>query len=496
MSRTDRNENNSDSSDNRLRQLGYKPTLERSLKFLDNFGIAFCYMSPVVGVYSLFGYGLSTGGPAFFWTLPIVALGQILVALIFAEVASSYPLSGSLYHWAKMLRGPRYGWLAGWIYGCALLTSIAAIDYAGAPYVAQTLGIDPKPNSIYLITFMMLIAHTAFNVFGVRVAAKITDLGVYVEVAATLVLALVLFANGTTQPVSVLFDTAGVQGNGPYLPCFLAAMLAPIWVLFGFESAGSVAEEVVDATNKVPRAIIYSLVGAVFVTALIYLALILSAPSMSAAMKDPAKTIAIIFEARIGRTMMLIFMALVSFAFFSCSTAIQAVSARLVFAYARDGMIPFSHLLSRVSGKHKAPIPALILTGIVGIVTVVLTQINIGEVNANALLMSYSTLGIYLSFQMVVLAYLYAKLKGWKPVGGFTLGKWGNVSASIALCYGVLSIIDLAWPRPLDKIAGWFPLLSVVIIVLSGLAFRCISSTDDSAKIEQAIERVPEMEGE
>src|ERR1700694_2631200 len=106
-----------DKDDALLARLGYKPDLQRTLSLFANFGIAFCYISPVVGVYSLFGYGLATAGPAFVWSIPIVALGQLFVALVFAEVGSAFPLAGALYQWGKQLLGPRYGWMVGWIYG-------------------------------------------------------------------------------------------------------------------------------------------------------------------------------------------------------------------------------------------------------------------------------------------------------------------------------------------------------------------------------------------
>src|SRR6185436_4967497 len=111
----------------RLQGLGYAQELKRTLGFFASFGIAFCYVSPVVGVYTLFGYGLSTGGPAFVWGLPIVVGGQALVVLVFSEVAATYPLAGALYQWARRLVGPRYGWFVGWLYGWALIVTIAAV---------------------------------------------------------------------------------------------------------------------------------------------------------------------------------------------------------------------------------------------------------------------------------------------------------------------------------------------------------------------------------
>jgi amino acid transporter len=455
-------------SDALLEKLGYRQDLERTLSFFANFGIAFCYISPVVGVYSLFGYGLATAGPAFVFGIPIVAVGQLLVALVFAEVGSAYPIAGALYQWGKLLVGPRYGWMVGWIYGWALLITIAAVDYAGAPYVASLLGVDPLPRTLSMIALGLLALHTAFNVIGVRASALVTNLGVVGEVTATVVIAAFLIAQGLPQKAGVLFETGGVASGMEYAPAFLAAMLSPVWVFYGFESAGDVAEEVVDAERRVPRAIVSSLVGAVVVTAFLMVTLVLAAPSLPEAMKDPARTIPVIFEARLGPALSSVMLVLVVFAYFSCATAIQAACARLVFAYARDGAIPGSSSLSRVSERTHAPTHALIFTGAIALLTTLCTAIDVGSVNANAVIVAYASVGIYVSFQMVVAGYLMSRLKGWRGEGPFSLGRWGRLIAALALAYGVSMTVNLAWPRPIDKAAGWFPLASAVLIVGAG----------------------------
>ena len=71
--------------DAQLRSLGIKPELRRTLGFLSNFAIAFSFISVSTGTYGNFGVGLSQAGPAFFWSWPIVILGQLVVALVFAE---------------------------------------------------------------------------------------------------------------------------------------------------------------------------------------------------------------------------------------------------------------------------------------------------------------------------------------------------------------------------------------------------------------------------
>ena len=94
----------------RLAALGYKQELSRVLSFFDNFSVAFSYLSPMVGIYSLYVIGLGAGGPRYIWTIPIVVGLMTLVALVFGELSSEYPLSGALYQYGKFNVGPRYGW--------------------------------------------------------------------------------------------------------------------------------------------------------------------------------------------------------------------------------------------------------------------------------------------------------------------------------------------------------------------------------------------------
>ena len=109
-----------------LAEFGYKQQLTRALGLWSNFSLGFTYLSPVVGVYTLFAFGLATAGPAFIWTIPLVVAGQMLVVLTFGEIASRYPIAGGIYQWSKQLLGDRFAWFAGWYYAWALLVTVAA----------------------------------------------------------------------------------------------------------------------------------------------------------------------------------------------------------------------------------------------------------------------------------------------------------------------------------------------------------------------------------
>jgi amino acid transporter len=461
--------------DEELQRLGYVPELRRTLHLLASFSIAFSYISPVVGVYTLFGYGLATGGPAFVWGLPVVVLGQLLVVLVFCELAVSYPLAGALYQWARRLLGPRYGWFVGWIYGWALVITIAAIDLGAAPYLAQLLGLEATRSTSVLLASLLLAIHTAINWEGVRGTAFITTLGLATEVIATVAIAGALLLHPghavTLQPLATLFSretTGGTAGGG----ALLAASLAMAWIFFGFESAADVAEEVVDPGRQVPRAMILSLLGAAAVTLLLVVALVLSAPDLAQAAADPATTIPYILEAHLGPTLLRGLLVLLMFAFLSCAGAAQAAAARLLFSYARDGMLPGSSWLKRVSEAHKVPANAILFTAGAALVVVAASCLDVGNVNVNALVVSYAVVGIYLSFQAVVAARILAGARGFRPKhapGQFSLGRWSTPVSVGALLYGVAMIVNLCWPRPADAMSSWLTLCAALAIVVPGL---------------------------
>ena len=84
-------------------------------------------------------------------------------------------------------------------------------------------------------------------------------MGVFAEMAGAVVLIVLLAAQARRGP-GVVLETQG-QGDGlpmGYLGPFLAAALMPSFVMYGFDTAGSLAEETDDPRRRAPRAILGS----------------------------------------------------------------------------------------------------------------------------------------------------------------------------------------------------------------------------------------------
>jgi amino acid transporter len=76
-----------------LARFGHPQELRRALGVYSSFAVAFSYISPSTGIFTLFILGIGLAGPAFIWSWPIVVVGQLLVGLNFAEVSSHFPVA-------------------------------------------------------------------------------------------------------------------------------------------------------------------------------------------------------------------------------------------------------------------------------------------------------------------------------------------------------------------------------------------------------------------
>src|SRR6516162_11269936 len=238
-----------DSAD--LARFGYKQELKRSLGLFSSFAVAFSYISPSTGIFTLFALGLTTIGGVFIWTWPVVALGQFFVALNFAEVSSHYPIAGSVFQWTKYLSSRTYSWFTGWIYlfaGILTVTAVVAtLPLALIPALNglgwHSLGAGSSTTLLHtelVIALITLVVITVLNIYGVRLVALINNTGVVFEIHGMFVFALILAIFHNHQGFHVVTNSVGIPVNGS---TFLAAMFMSLFVIYGFDTASTLAEE-------------------------------------------------------------------------------------------------------------------------------------------------------------------------------------------------------------------------------------------------------------
>jgi len=448
--------------------------LKREFTFRSTFSLAFAFISPIIGLYTIFALALSTAGPAFWMGFAVVLGGQLLVALVLAELASVWPLAGGLYKWTQRLSGARVGWAAGWAYIWTLIVLVTAQCYAAAPFLASLLGSDaPGTGALILLSGAILLLATGVNWLGPRALKLFVALSISAEIVGSVVIGTILLLFFRELPISSVFGGAG--GTGVALAPMLGAVALIGWSFIGFESAGDIAEEVEEPERAVPKALVLSLVVVALIVMYAALGLILAVPDLGAAIAGgTADPISDTITAALGAGVATPLFVMVVLAFVAGIAAVQAAVSRVIFSLARDGELPAAGTLSRLSGPDNLPRNAL---GTSAVAAAVFLLVTLSE-NAYATLLAMATVGFYISFAFPVMSALRTRLRGtWTP-GVWNIGRLGFAVNVVAAGWLTFEIINIAWPRLPDS--AWYvnygAVMVIALVAVSGVVVRALIS--------------------
>ncbi|MFD3929642.1 APC family permease [Streptomyces sp. NPDC058614] len=475
--------------DSELAEFGYKPELKRTLGNFHTFAAGISYISILTGTFQLFYFGYGTGGPAYWWSWPMVFIGQFMVALCFAELAARYPVAGSVYNWSKKVGNPHIGWLAGWTMLLASIVSIAAVALAYQLTLPQISSVfqfvgdgtgkyDVATNAV-LLASVLIVFTTLVNALGVKLMARINTAGVFIELIATVVL-IILFAVHITRGPQVVMETNGTGEGVPggYFGAFLIASLASAYVMYGFDTAASLGEESVDPSRNAPRAILRAIIASFVLGGLVLLFALMSVSNLKGEQLSTDGLQYIVLDV-LGEDAGKAMLWCVFIAVTVCALAVHTAAIRLAFAMARDNNLPASSKLAKVNPRFQTPVlPAVII----GILALAILVVNIRQPQIFTVVTSIGIIMIYLAYLGVTVPMLVARLRGqWQPAGDgkFSLGRWGLPVNILAVLWGTAMTINLLWPRaavynatpPFHWYLKWGALLFVGIVMGGGFAY-------------------------
>jgi len=456
--------------DSLLEEYGYKQELDRDLRFWTTWAIGFAFVSPIVGLYTIVALGVTTAGPAWIWSIPLVALGQMTLALVYAQLAARWPIAGGIYQWSRRLIGPKYGWWAGWVYMWALVLIVSGVTYAGGGFFGDLIGVSHTSHlSNVLLGLALLAIITLINAVGLKLLKYAILIGIGAELIGSVAVGIALLLVARHQPASVLVDTSATPGGVAFLPAFIAAVAFAGWAFLGFDACGSVAEETRNPRKAVPKAIVLSIIPVVAVEILSAVALMLATPDMKAlvsgAVADP---VAYAVVGGLGQWAEKPFLAVVVIGFLACALAVQATAVRVVFSFSRDSMVPGAGLWRRVSGQNGIPVNAVLLVA-------ALAALAFLYANALDVLVTFSTGAYFVGFLCPVAALLYVRLRGrWTPhPDGPYRGLFGLAVTVVAFVWALAEGINIAWPRSSGGpwYQTWAVLLGMAIFVAVGAVY-------------------------
>ncbi|HET7029437.1 MAG TPA: amino acid permease [Candidatus Limnocylindrales bacterium] len=473
--------------DRELRSFGYEPQLNRSMGLFSSLSISISCMCITAGIFTVYAYSLGTVGPAFIWTWPIVALGQIIVALVLADLAGRMPLSGYAFQWTSRLVNSHYGWFTGWAGLMAFTPGFTGLNLGLSPILLNRLGIGIDATSIMVTTILLTLSQLLINLAGVRIASRINNIAAYTaELGLSVVLTVILLVVGfVTNPVqSVSFLTTSSVTDGGFLTAFLLSGLLGIWVLTGFEGAADLAEETQGARRNVPKAVVTSLILAVVIGFFMLIALTINIRNLGET-TGAAVPIANVLEGALGSTGAIIFEAVAMVALYAGGLANMAASSRLIFSLSRDRMLPRSQALASVSRRTGSPSGALLLAAGLSIALVVIGSTIATQ--AMSLIVGMASVGYYAVYALTILGAILAARRGLlKARSSFDLGSWAVPIRWIALIWSLLVIAVLTIPTANQQtalMAGGFFVIAIVwyVAVLRGRLVRGQAGVPDAA---------------
>lgn len=192
-------------------------------------------VSPVVGLYAIMGVQTAVTGGGWFPALALCLVMQLLVATVYAELASQFPIAGGAYKWAHQLGGPATGQFAGVIYVSSTIAMLTTTAYTGGIWLAIFFG-SSSENGLTLVLWgaVFLMLCMGLNVARVQIFKMTLSMGVYAEIVGSFGVALLLFLffeNMNCPNCSGIWEPAPPQDRYP--------PSSPPWPLRAGLSSGS-----------------------------------------------------------------------------------------------------------------------------------------------------------------------------------------------------------------------------------------------------------------
>ena len=446
-----------------LNEFGYAQELLREMGGFSNFAISFSIISILTGAVTLYGVGLNAGGPIVMslgW--PLVTFFVLFVAAAMAELASAIPTSGALYHWASLLGGPTWGWMTAWLNLLGLIAAIAGIDYGCAQFMTPLLGLNETPQNFMAVFGVLLLSHAILNHVGIRTVARLNDFSAIYHIVgvAVVVLALAFFA--PKQPLSWFFTkTFTTVQDQPYWFAFLGGLLQAQWTYTGYDASAHTIEETKNARVSAPWGIYLSVVisGVAGYLMLLFVTLAIKDLGATAGAANP---FIYIVEQALGGTFGRVVLWIVTLAMWFCGLSCVTSTSRMIFAFARDGGMPFSRLLAKVSRRYRTPAAsvwlAALLSFLLPCLILVLVAMFPSKLDFSKLypaVTGISTIGLYLSYGIPLLLKVRAIRQGvWVAAanGPWSLGRWSVPVNLVALAW--IAFITVLFVLPPNHLTG------------------------------------------
>ncbi|KAI7826101.1 amino acid/polyamine transporter I [Gamsiella multidivaricata] len=391
--------------------------MKRQFTGLQNFGFTLTNASVLIGIVPLFGFGMITGGPVVaVWGWLLVAFFVMFIGLGMAEICSTFPTAGGLYFWTAKLGGPKWGpmfsWYEAWFNILGQVAGCSGSVLAAATFMNTLIAVwqpeyEPSGKKNFYIMAALMILAGIINTAGGRAlkVASLVSVGVHIFGTIAIIVVVLVGAPQLQSPKFVFTEFRDLTGyttssNASPVFVFLLGLLQSQWSMLGYDASAHMSEETHKSYVNGPRGILMSILASFLIGLGLALAL-------SFGIQDYDNTVASAFGAApqifldcAGKTGGSILIFLIVFAGFLCGVATVASNSRMLYAFSRDGGLPFSPFWTVLNKRTQMPLRLVWLSVVV---VIILALPSLGSTATLSAISGISIIGFTTSYAIPIL---------------------------------------------------------------------------------------------
>ncbi|KAI2614863.1 amino acid transporter [Hypoxylon sp. NC1633] len=456
---------------------GYRDQLKRQYGLLGIVGIALTVDNAWAALGSSISVSILNGGPpGLIFGLIVAIFWYSFIGLSLAELASSVPTAGGVYHWATIAAGPRWGrtvgFFTGWINFYGWMFDLAALVQITANILVQLYAIYhqdtyvPDAWHVYVTYVGVLWVSTIFVIFANKLVPYTQNAGMFFVVIGGIITIIVISAMQPNTHASNYFvwssfeenNLTGWQGG----VAFLLGVLNGAFTIGTPDAITHIAEELPQPRKDLPKAIGFQL-GLGFLYAFIFAIAISYAITDISALQGGINTypLAVIYQQATGSqgaTFGLLFILFLSS--MCCCIGTVLTNSRTYWALARDNAVPFSGIFSRVNEGLSCPIYATLF---VSFVATGLGAIPLGSSSAFLALTGSFIVLTTVSYAIPFAANMITRRK-YFPAGPFHMGKFGYAVNLVAVLLIAMFDILFCFPYAIPTTVEAMNYNSVIVV--------------------------------
>ena len=456
-----------------LHSMGYAQELSRRMKSFSNFAISFSIICILSGGINSVAQGISgVGGAAIGIGWPIGCLISFIFALGLAQISSSFPTAGGLYHWGSILGGRGWGWVTAWLNLIGLVTVLGAINVGTYNFFIGAFGITGTPLLQAVFVGVITASMALINHLGIKLTSRLTDFSGYLLFFGAVALFVAFMAFAPSWDFSRLWtfkNYSGDAGGGVWpesssaIYIFALGLLLPIYTITGYDASAHTAEETMKAAKAVPSSMVSSVVWSSVFGWLFLIAFVLAIPNMDEAAKQGWNVFFWTSDQVLPAALKNFLYVIILISQYLCGLATVTSASRMIFAFSRDGGLPASNILRKVSATYRTPVAAIWVAGVLAWLFTLYTP-------AYTVIVSVTVIFLFLSFALPIFFALRAHGKTWTKMGPWDLGALFKPLAVLVLI--AMAIIFFIGVQPPNGNALWITLVFLALTAIIWFALE------------------------